>query len=338
MRSSRRAIGIASIGACLLASLPSGAVNTVYEYDELGRLISVTRPDSTVTSYTLDPAGNRTQVAELLGQATPPASISVPSSSSTGSYSVTWTAGTGPVTTYELWESTNASFSPQMRVFTGAGTSASISGHGNGTFYYRVRGCNGSACTAYRTGSNGVVVALPPGVPASLSTPATNTTGNISVSWGAASGNVTAYQLYEANNSGFTGAALVYNATGTNTTLPNRVNGTYYYRLRACNNGVCSGYTATVSTVVTIPVPPPTGLGYTQNSQCSFRATWTASAGATSYTVRDWSGNFQFSVSSSPATYDFCNAPGYTGNPTDYRPKWVKACNGSACSSQVNFP
>ena len=86
------------------------------------------------------------------------------------------------------------------------------------------------------------------------------------------------------------------------------------------------------------PPPTPTGLQYNQNSQCSFYAQWSASTGATSYTIRDMSGNFQYSVSTTNTTYSFCGAPGYTGNPTDYKPKWVQACNALGCSVKANFP
>jgi YD repeat-containing protein len=222
----------------------SFAATTGYQYDALGRLVQVNHNNGNVTSYTLDAAGNRAQVDELLPQAAP-ASINVPTTSSTGNYTVSWTVG-GTVTSYELYESTSSLFTTQIRVYQGTATSASLSGHGAGTYYYRVRGCTGSACTTYRTGSNGVVVTLAP--------------------------------------------------------------------------------------------PAPTGLQSNQNSGCSWAASWNASAGATSYTIRDWSGNFNYSVSTTSTTYSFCDVPGYTGNPSDYRPKWVKACNGSVCSAQSNFP
>jgi YD repeat-containing protein len=85
------------------------------------------------------------------------------------------------------------------------------------------------------------------------------------------------------------------------------------------------------------PPPAPTGLQYNQNSPCSFYAQWNASTGATSYQIRDWSGNFNYSVSATNTAYSFCAVPGYTGFTTDYRPKWVKACNAQGCA-QANFP
>ena len=86
------------------------------------------------------------------------------------------------------------------------------------------------------------------------------------------------------------------------------------------------------------PPPAPTGLQSNQNSQCSFYAQWNAVSGATSYQIRDWSGSFNYSVTTTNTSYSFCAAPGYTGNPPDYRPKWVKACNANGCGTQANFP
>ena len=163
------ALGLAFLMASATLSSLANAATTSYEYDALGRLRVVTHDNGNVTTYVLDAAGNRTQVNETSGQA-PPASLSVPATSLTGSYTVSWSGG-GTFSSYELFESTTTNFASQTRVFLGAGTSASISGHGNGTFYYRLRGCNGSACTAYRTGSNGVLVTLPPGMPAGITVP-----------------------------------------------------------------------------------------------------------------------------------------------------------------------
>ena len=234
-----------------LAATVSLAATTGYQYDALGRLIQVTHNNGNVTTYTLDAAGNRTQVDEASPLAAP-TTLNVPATSSTGSYSISWSGG-GAVTSYELWESTNSGYNPQTRVYQGSGTTGSITGHGNGSYYYRVRGCVGSACTLYKTGG---------------------------------------------------------------------------------------------PTVVTISSAPgqPTNPSYVPYQGCSWQASWDFMSGATSYSFRDFSGNFQYSVPQPGAgprvttTYSYCNVAGYTGNPNDYKPKWVKSCNGSTCSLQTNFP
>jgi YD repeat-containing protein len=137
------------------------AATASFEYDALGRLTRVGYSDGRQMVYRLDAAGNRTQVVSgtLPGV---PASISVPSSSASGSYAIGWGSATGTVTAYNLYQATNTSFSGQQLVYTGTALGTTLSGRGNGTYYYRVRACFDSDCSAYRTGSNGVTVNVAP--------------------------------------------------------------------------------------------------------------------------------------------------------------------------------
>ena len=154
--------------ALVLSFVATGATlaaTASYQYDALGRLTRIIYSDGKQVIYRLDAAGNRTQVTS----GTPagvPASITVPLSSTSGAYMISWGASTGTVTTYQLYEATNTSFSGQQLLQTGTGRSALIQGRGNGTYYYRVRACFDTECSAYRTGSNGVTVtiAAPPGI------------------------------------------------------------------------------------------------------------------------------------------------------------------------------
>jgi len=152
-------VAVGPLLALVLTGVAVAATST-YEYDALGRLTRIESSDGKRVTYRLDAAGNRTQVSSgtLPGV---PASITVPAGSTSGAYSISWGAATGTVTSYQLYEATSTSFSGQRLVHAGTGQSAPLSGRGNGTYYYRVRACFDTECSAYRTGSNGVTVAPP---------------------------------------------------------------------------------------------------------------------------------------------------------------------------------
>ena len=255
----------------------------------------------------------------------------MPSSNTSGSYNITWTAATGTLTKYELYEAPNSGFTGQTLVYSGIALTKAISGQASGTYYYRVRACNGAACGNYRTGGNGVVVNLTPGVPASITVPATSTTGAYTVSWGTSTGTVTEYQLYEATNSAFTGQTLAYSGTGTSKAISGKTNGSYYYRVRACNGTICGGYrTGANPTVVTLAVPaaPATISGPSQNTTGNFTISWASSTGATRYELWE-SINFATFVKVHDAT---ATSKSFSNKPNgEYRYK-AKACNTAGCS------
>jgi YD repeat-containing protein len=135
------------------------AATANYEYDALGRLTRIGFSDGKRVIYRLDAAGNRTQVVSgtLPGV---PSSITVPWSSTSGSYAISWGPAYGTVTSYQLYEATSTSFSGQRLVYTGTSRSTTLSGRGSGTYHYRVRACFDADCSAYRSGSNGVTVTI----------------------------------------------------------------------------------------------------------------------------------------------------------------------------------
>jgi hypothetical protein len=164
----RRACGwmLLAVFASAIPTVLCMAGDTVYTYDALGRLVLVTRPDGGVTSYTLDGAGNRTQVLEGIPPGAPASWTNYPApSNSTGSYTLIWTAPTsgGAVGKYELYESGTSNFGVQTLLYNGTALSFSFSSKANGTYYYRIRACSsGGICGPYLTGAGITVTSAPP--------------------------------------------------------------------------------------------------------------------------------------------------------------------------------
>lgn len=273
------------------------------------------------------------QVNVVIPLPSDPPSISVPPNSTTGGYTVSWVAATGWITSYELYEATNAGFTGQTAVYSGGtGTTVSLSGRGNGTYYYRVRACNPAGCSGYRAGANATTVALPPDTPPSISVPSSSNTGNYTISWTApTAGTVTVYELYQAVNGGSYGA-FPYTTTATSYAFSNVGNGTYSYRVRACNGSSCSLYrTGANSITVTLPPSVPGAITVpAYNNTGTYTVSWAASTGnVTSYEVLEsvaFGGESLVYTGTSPTLSRSGMADAVYG----YR---LRACNLTACSA-----
>lgn len=87
-----------------------------------------------------------------------PASLTASSTVNNGVYTISWGVVSGGVTNYELYEATSSDFSNASLIYSGTGTSLDITGRSPGTYYYRVRTCNGSSCSEYTTAVSAVQV------------------------------------------------------------------------------------------------------------------------------------------------------------------------------------
>lgn len=174
-----------------------------------------------------------------------PSSITAPTSSSSGNFTVSWGSSTGNVTKYELYESSTSSFSSQALIYQGLNLSRAMSSKPEANYYYRVRACNSNECSSYKTLSHAVVVKKSPSTPVSITVPSANSTGHYSLSWGGATtGVITHYELYESSSSNFAYQSLLYSGAGLTKNIDNKIDGTFYYRVRACNGPSCSSYRA----------------------------------------------------------------------------------------------
>jgi YD repeat-containing protein len=307
--------------------------------------ISVTRPGTTTGSYTYQVSANNvygnagpaTSAAVTVNTnygvvPTTPANLSVPSTSNTGDVTITWSASTPVVTGYILQQSLNNG--TWTTVYSGTGTSASLTGLGSGSYTYQLQACNdtagGSACSGLAT-AGPLVVTIPPSPAPTLEVQTANSTnGTYIVDW---SGNdeATSYTVQEQVNGG--AWATVQTGTGTAYDAVNQVNGTYTYRVEACNVGGCSAWSNTATTTVLWPPQSAPSLsGGGSSNTGSYSMSWSSVATATSYTLQESLNSGAWSnVQANSATSWSVSGRG-NGS---YRYQ-VQACNASGCGPWSN--
>ncbi|MEY2168377.1 MULTISPECIES: hypothetical protein [unclassified Rhodanobacter] len=301
---------------------------------------SISRPGTTTGSYTY-----QVEASDAYGTAgwsatsaavsvntnygvvpSPVPTLSVPAASYTGSATVSWTAAS-PVTSYTLQQSSNGG-GTWATVYSGTATSAALTGLADGSYTYHVQACNDTAgnsvCTAWQAGST-LVVTLPPTSAPSLSVPVSSTNGNYTVSWGGVA-TATSYTLQESVNGG-SWSTVQSNGNGSWSTS-GRGNGSYGYRVQACNVGGCGPWSGTGTTTVLLPPAGAPSLSVPASSTTgSYTVSWGGVATATSYTLQISidSGGWSTVQSSGAASW------GASGQATGAYAYRVQACNASGC-------
>jgi RHS repeat-associated protein len=184
---------------------------------------------------------------------------------SDGNYNISW-GGLANATSYKWQERVNGgTWSGET---TTSSTNTSISGKTSATYGYRIRACNASGCGAY-SAERSVIVAVTPGVPTSISASPNPSSGNVTVSWGVASGSVTKYDFdyKKSTTSTWTNG---YDGTALSKALTGLAVGTWNYQVRACKTQStytsCSGWRSGSSTVMALPSVPYTPFGGNINS------------------------------------------------------------------------
>src|SRR5262249_8074587 len=157
-------------------------------------------------------------------------------------------------------------------IFSALGLTASIAGKLAGSYTYQVRACNSSGCSAFTSGF--LVSVVTPGTPGPITGPSNSTTGSYTLSWGAATGTVGYYELYE------DGASLIPSTTALSATLT-RPDGTHAYKVRACHPPPgCSAFTSP-NFVVNVLRPPgaPGSISAPAETGPSYSVSWGAATG-----------------------------------------------------------
>lgn len=176
-----------------------------------------------------------------------PSSINVPSSTVTnGSIAISWSAAL-TAASYTLQESKNNA--AWVTVTSPSKTSYTRRGRNNGSYKYRVRGCNASGCGSWRS-SSPVTVYFPPTTPSSINVQSsTIANGSIPISWSGVS-TAASYNLQESVNNGLW--MTITSSATTSYTYDVYSSGSYKYRVQACNSSGCSGWKESSTVTVTL--------------------------------------------------------------------------------------
>jgi fibronectin type 3 domain-containing protein len=267
---------------------------------------------------------------------TPPAApTNLQATAGNAQVSLTWSAAAG-ATSYTVKRRTLAT-DPFVAVQSGL-TSPSFTNTGlsNGTTYtYVVAAVNAAGSSPDSTSVQATPQPPPPpSAPSSLVATAGN--NQVSLGWSASAG-ATSYNVKRSTTAGSGHDAIASNVLGTSFTDSTAVNGTTYYYLVTASNG--SGESGPSNEAQATPAPPPipnppTGLAATAgNNQVSL--TWSASAGATSYSAKRGtsSGGPYTPISGALAGTSFTDGTAVNGTPYYYV---VTASNGTGESGNSN--
>lgn len=212
-------------------------------------------------------------------------------------------------------------------------TSMALQRNSNGTVYFRASACNASGCGAYSTPVAVQVVIAPVSAPG-VGVPGTSIDGSYTVNWSGVS-----YSTYYALQERASGGG--WNALGTTSdvasAISGRGDGSYSYRVQACNAAGCGPFSNEATVVVLYPVggTPSASVPSSVNG-LSYTLTWTVVPRATSYRIEETfpsggSGFYNGATSTSLALTKEVGPATWA-----YR---VQACNSSGCgpwSAQVS--
>lgn len=166
-------------------------------------------------------------------------SVSVPGSSNSGAYTVSWSS-INNAAYYNLQEQANGAGWTNVQPAPGSATSWPTTGRGGGTYSYQAQACNAAGCGPW-SGAATIVVSLLPPVPANAFIDE-KLSGKVDVytaSWSASS-TATRYEVQRIQT-----GATVYSGTALTYQLESGLDPydlQYSYQLRACNAAGCSAW------------------------------------------------------------------------------------------------
>ncbi len=243
---------------------------------------------------------------------------------------LSWSAAVGAVDSYVIERKTaGGTYATIATIAKDSLTYRNTGLTGSTQYFYQVRACNSVAgCSTPSVEASATTFPLPPSAPSGLSaTPASAT--QVDLSWTApASGPVVNYRIERQDPGGsFQEIALV--PAGTTTYSSTGLSGgtQYNYRVRACNQGGCSGYSNAATALTSLSAPA--NLTATVVSSSQIDLSWSASTGAANYIIERQIGTGSFVQIATVTATLYSDLGLNTSTQYSYQ---VKACNTAGCS------
>jgi fibronectin type 3 domain-containing protein len=196
---------------------------------------------------------------------------------------LSWSASAG-AQSYALYQGSTSGGEGAVPVQTGiTGTSQTVTGLTNGASYFFKVAALGAAGMSAQSSEVSATPDAAPAAPANVAVKAGN--GLVALTWSAPAG-AQSYSVYQGTASGGEGQTPVFTGvTGTTATVTGLANGTtYFFKVTAVSTAGASLESSEVSATPAAVLTAPTGLTAVPGND-SMTLTWSASAGAQSYTV-----------------------------------------------------
>ena len=250
--------------------------------------------------------------------------LEAPTRSTTGSYTVSWR----PIKYGSFSLEEKIGKGNYVTVYSsraeGRREAKTFSGKVNGKYRYRIKRC--LFVCVFVTEPVAVRVLSP--APSAIIGPASDSDGDFSLSWGA-SADAERYELRRRLVGG--NWLVIQDSPATSRTETGLGDGSYDYRVRACNATDCSAFTARHRVTVILPPAVPvhlrsSGVGDTDGL---YSVSWSSGGGTvTSYSLQEKSSGVWATVQNTLATSKLVGDK--AAGVYDYR---IQACNSSGCSA-----
>jgi fibronectin type 3 domain-containing protein len=281
-------------------------------YEKIGETPGTTYSDDTVTPNTTYwyrvKACNRSGCSDLStadsgyaageGISQVPTGVSATDGTYTDRVRVTWTASPG-ATSYEVWRDVARGGPYNLRGMVSGTTYDDRDASPGVVYWYKVKACNASGCSAFSAPDSGFTFASAPDPVTNVSATDGTYTDRVRVTWTAVTGAAN-YEVHRAESEGgtYTRRATVTGASYDDTGVTQGT--TYWYKVTACNTAGCSAFSVPDSGYAStgggggggggggtgdLPGQPQNVTATDGTHADKIRVTWSSVSGATSYRV-----------------------------------------------------